>query len=140
MAIARRVGLQQLSIGPEERMRSVELADRDLVGDQSAEAVVWKPCVQVKGRRLDLEYVQPGTAEPGALATVATKLPLRLSATMEAASPSESLATVFDVERGIVGVYGVGDEIRAGEEVEAVADIAVAPNQCGCQHLLEFRA
>lgn len=63
---------------------------------------------------------QGGTAEPGALATVATKLPLRLSATMEAASPSESLATVFDVERGIVGVYGVGDEIRAGVVVTAV--------------------
>ncbi len=66
------------------------------------------------------ELLAQGGPASGGLATVPTKLPLRLSATMEAESPSASLATIYDVERGVVGVYGVGDEIRAGVVVTAV--------------------
>jgi general secretion pathway protein C len=43
-----------------------------------------------------------------------SKLPLRLQATMEAENPAQSLATIYDVERNIVGIYGRGDVIRPG--------------------------
>src|SRR5260370_15680816 len=36
-------------------MRAVEIADRDLVGDDAAKTLARKPDVQMKGRRLDLE-------------------------------------------------------------------------------------
>src|ERR1700730_10356807 len=46
---------QQLAVAPKERMRAVELADREMVRDHAAETSVWKPAVEMKGRRLDLE-------------------------------------------------------------------------------------
>lgn len=66
------------------------------------------------------ELLAQGGPSDAALGHVATRLPLRLSATMEAASPSASLATVYDVERGVVGVFGVGDAIRANVVVTAI--------------------
>src|ERR1700722_5684145 len=36
-------------------MRPVEIADRDLMGDDAAEPFPWKPGMEMKGRRLDLE-------------------------------------------------------------------------------------
>ena len=56
-------------------------------------------------------------AEGGApvlASAVQSALPLRLNATMEAIDPAHSLATIDDLERGIVGVYAAGDEIRPG--------------------------
>ncbi len=61
-----------------------------------------------------------GPAAPGVVA-VATRLPLRLHATMEAAYSADSLATIFDVERSIVGVYGLGDTLRPGVVITGVA-------------------
>ncbi|MBC7976890.1 MAG: hypothetical protein H7138_18090, partial [Myxococcales bacterium] len=49
-----------------------------------------------------------------------SKLPLRLQATMEAENPEQSLATIYDVERNIVGIYGRGDEIRPGVTLASV--------------------
>ncbi|MBX7079143.1 MAG: PDZ domain-containing protein [Nannocystaceae bacterium] len=66
------------------------------------------------------ELLAQGGPSDAALGHVATRLPLRLSATMEAASPSASLATVYDVERGVVGVFGVGDAIRPNVVVTAI--------------------
>src|SRR6266700_6115628 len=36
-------------------MRAVERADRDLMGDDVAEALAFEPCMEMEGRRLDLE-------------------------------------------------------------------------------------
>lgn len=36
-------------------MRTLELPDRHLMGDDVAQAFIRKPAVQMKGRRLDLE-------------------------------------------------------------------------------------
>lgn len=63
---------------------------------------------------------QGGTAAPSA-AVVATRLPLRLHVTMEAERAENSLATIYDVERNVVGVYGVGDALREGVIVLAVS-------------------
>ncbi len=49
-----------------------------------------------------------------------TQLPLELQATMEAEDPTQSLATIYDVERNIVGIYGRGDEIRPGVTLASV--------------------
>src|SRR5271156_3215121 len=46
---------EQFPIGTKERMWSVELADRHLMGHEVAEALARKPSVEVEGRRLDLE-------------------------------------------------------------------------------------
>jgi len=51
---------------------------------------------------------------------VQSALPLRLNATMEAEDPAFSLATIDDLERGIVGVYASGDEIRPGVVLASV--------------------
>jgi type II secretion system protein C len=48
--------------------------------------------------------IQPGETR--------TALPLRLMATMEATDPQYSLATVYDADEGVSGLYGVGDQIR----------------------------
>jgi general secretion pathway protein C len=61
----------------------------------------------------------PGASLPAA--TIATRLPLRLHVTMEAERPEHSLATIYDLERNVVGVYGVGDALREGVTVLAVS-------------------
>ncbi len=48
-------------------------------------------------------------------------LPLLLSATMEAEDPSSSLATVKLTDRGIAGLFGVGDELMPGVTLVAIA-------------------
>ncbi|HWB74077.1 MAG TPA: type II secretion system protein GspC [Nannocystaceae bacterium] len=60
-----------------------------------------------------------GEPSPVALAPI-TKLPLELQATMEAENPANSLATIYDNERNIVGIYGRGDEIRPGVTLASV--------------------
>lgn len=66
----------------------------------------------------------PVTTEPGmppsAVLASASPLPLRLNATMESVDPAHSLATIDDVELGIVGVYMTGDEIRPGVVLASV--------------------
>ncbi|MBC8068891.1 MAG: hypothetical protein IAG13_11205 [Deltaproteobacteria bacterium] len=56
--------------------------------------------------------VQPGE--------VRSSLPLRLQATMESSDPELSLATVYDVESNVVGLFGIDDVIRPGVVVTAV--------------------
>ncbi len=59
--------------------------------------------------------------EPGQVDLVSARrsqLPLVVAATMEAADPSRSLATLVDTVRGLGGLYGVGD--RLGPEIEIV--------------------
>src|ERR1700686_4417332 len=46
---------QQLAVGPKKRMRSVKIADRNLMGNEAAKSLAGKPVVEIKGRRLDLE-------------------------------------------------------------------------------------
>lgn len=48
-------------------------------------------------------------------------LPLLLSATMESEDPSYSLATIKLTDRGIAGLFGVGDELMPGVTVVAIA-------------------
>jgi general secretion pathway protein C len=62
---------------------------------------------------------EPGAPPSAALAS-ASPLPLRLNATMEALDPARSLATIDDLELGIVGVYMTGDEIRPGVVLASV--------------------
>lgn len=61
-----------------------------------------------------------GPAGTAPVAAAPTRLPLRLHATMEAELASNSLATIYDTERGVVGVYGTGDTLRPGVVIEAV--------------------
>jgi hypothetical protein len=56
--------------------------------------------------------IQPGEVRSG--------LPLRLQATMESSDPELSLATVYDVDSGAVGLFGIDDVIRAGVVVTGV--------------------
>lgn len=51
---------------------------------------------------------------------VKSSLPLHLMATMEAAEPRHSLATVYDAQGGTTGIYGVGDELRPSVVVVGV--------------------
>ena len=46
---------EQLSVRPKERMRPVEIADRNLMGNHAAKSLARKPGVEMKCRRLDLE-------------------------------------------------------------------------------------
>lgn len=52
-------GLKQLHVQPEERMRSVKIADRNLMGDHAAESNSRKPSMEMKRRGLDLERWLP---------------------------------------------------------------------------------
>jgi hypothetical protein len=56
--------------------------------------------------------IQPGEVRSG--------LPLRLQATMESSDPELSLATVYDVESNVVGLFGIDDVIRPGVVVTGV--------------------
>lgn len=56
--------------------------------------------------------IQPGETK--------SKLPLRLMATMEAEDPEYSFATILDEQEGIAGLYGRGDQIRAGVVVTGI--------------------
>ena len=47
--------VDQLAVRPEERMGSVEISDRNLMGHDGSEAVPRKPGMEMKGWRLDLE-------------------------------------------------------------------------------------
>ena len=46
---------EQLSVRPKERMRPVEIADRNVMGNHAAKSLARKPGVEMKCRRLDLE-------------------------------------------------------------------------------------
>ena len=46
---------KQLAVGSKERMRPVEIADRNLMRNDAAESLARKPGVEMKCRRLDLE-------------------------------------------------------------------------------------
>lgn len=65
------------------------------------------------------EILAQGPADPGTPA-VATRLPLRLHATMESDRASDSLATIYDTERTIVGVFAIGDTVRPGATLASV--------------------
>ncbi len=67
----------------------------------------------------EVPVTEPGVP-PSAVLASASPLPLRLNATMEALDPTRSLATIDDLERGIVGVYMTGDEIRPGVVLASV--------------------
>ena len=67
----------------------------------------------------NIAIMADGEPSPLALAPI-TKLPLELQATMEAENPADSLATIYDNERNIVGIYGRGDEIRPGVTLASV--------------------
>lgn len=74
----------------------------------------------------------PGVAGPGGIpgvtgpslgiqpGEVRSSLPLKLMATMEAEDPELSLATVFDADSSVTGLYALGEEIRPGVEVVGV--------------------
>ena len=46
---------KQLAVGSKERMRPVEIADRNLMRNDAAESLARKPGVEMQCRRLDLE-------------------------------------------------------------------------------------
>jgi type II secretion system protein C len=54
-----------------------------------------------------------------------SRLPLRLTATMEAIDPALSLATILDTEAGVSGLFGRGDVVRAGVVVMGVDQTVV---------------
>jgi general secretion pathway protein C len=81
---------------------------------------------------------EPGS--PPSAAAVATALPLRLNATMEAMDPARSLATIDDLERGIVGVYMTGDEIRPGVVLASVEHGRVLVHRGGAVERIDLGA
>lgn len=54
-----------------------------------------------------------------------SRLPLKLTATMESVDPRLSLATIFDTEAGVSGLFGEGDVVRAGVVVMGVDQTVV---------------
>ena len=46
---------KQLAVRSKERMRAVEIPDRNVMGHDAAKSLAGKPGVEVKCRRLDLE-------------------------------------------------------------------------------------
>jgi general secretion pathway protein C len=80
------------------------------------------------------------TAPPSTAQAIATALPLRLNATMEATDPAHSLATIDDLERGIVGVYMTGDEIRPGVVLAAVQHGRVIVHRGGAAERIDLGA
>lgn len=54
-----------------------------------------------------------------------SRLPLRLTATMEAEDPAQSLATILDTEAGVSGLFGRGDLVRAGVVVMSIDQTVV---------------
>jgi general secretion pathway protein C len=76
---------------------------------ESEEAVTSGVPLDADGRPVG---IQPGE--------VKTTLPLRLMATMEADDPQYSLATVYDGDEGVSGLYGVGDAIRPSVSVVGI--------------------
>ncbi len=97
------------------------------------------PSCQPEGAAAPVVLAQ-GPAGPLPAATIATRLPLRLHATMEAERSEHSLATIFDVERGIVGVYAAGDVVRPGASVVSVQQGRVALRTASGIELLELGA
>lgn len=83
--------------------------------------------------------IVPG-APPSVATAIASALPLRLNATMEAVDPALSLATIDDLERGIVGVYMTGDEIRPGVMLASVELGRVLVNRGGSIERIELGA
>jgi len=82
---------------------------------------------------------EPG-APPSAAVAIASALPLRLNATMEAVDPAHSLATIDDLERGIVGVYMTGDEIRPGVVLASVEHGRVLVHRGGAVERIDLGA
>lgn len=93
--------------------RSVATAKRKTADEIQARNIFCPTCVPE-----DAPVIVPGQADAGTPGLrpgeVKTTLPLRLMATMEATDPQYSLATVYDGDAGITGLYGVEDEIRPG--------------------------
>ena len=82
---------------------------------------------------------EPGAPPSSALA-IATALPLRLNATMESDDPARSLVTIDDLERGIVGVYMTGDEIRLGVVLASVQHGRVLVHRGGAVERIDLGA
>lgn len=96
---------------------------RGAFGRQAASATLdaYNPfCPTCEPAKPSPELLAQGGSLPNTPA-VATRLPLRLHVTMEAERPADSLATIYDTERNVVGVYGVGDALREGVTVFAVS-------------------
>jgi general secretion pathway protein C len=83
--------------------------------------------------------VQPG-APPANAVAIASALPLRLNATMESVDPARSLATIDDLELGIVGVYMTGDEIRPGVVLASVEHGRVLVHRGGAVERIDLGA
>lgn len=94
--------------------RSVATAKRKTAENITARNIFCPTCVPEEAAPV----IVPGQADAGTPGLrpgeVKTTLPLRLMATMEATDPVYSLATVYDGDAGITGLYGVEDEIRPG--------------------------
>ena len=65
-------------------------------------------------------------------------LPLVVAATMEAEDPALSLATLVDVERGVGGLFGVGDTLGASIEIVHVAPGVVHIRNAGRLEYIPF--
>lgn len=65
-------------------------------------------------------------------------LPLVVAATMESDDPALSLATLVDVERGVGGLYGVGDALGSDVEIVRVATGVVHIRNAGQLEYIPF--
>lgn len=65
-------------------------------------------------------------------------LPLVVAATMEADDPARSVATLVDVQRGVGGLFGVGDTLGANVEIVHVAAGVVHIRNAGRLEFIPF--
>ncbi|MCA9649073.1 MAG: hypothetical protein H6712_15880 [Myxococcales bacterium] len=87
--------------------------------------------------------IEPGAIDPTNAELAGAQrsaLPLVVAATMESEDPELSVATLVDVERGIGGLYGVGDSPSAGVEVVRVTTGVVHIVNAGRLEYIPFGA
>ncbi len=83
--------------------------------------------------------VEPGTDQPLSGAR-RSQLPLAVAATMESDDPALSIATLVDTERGIGGLFGVGDHLGPQVEIIHVATGVVHIRNAGQLEYIPFDA
>ncbi|MCH9687977.1 MAG: hypothetical protein K0V04_41490 [Deltaproteobacteria bacterium] len=88
----------------------------------------------------DPAVAQTQDADTGLAGAQRSALPLVVAATMESDDPARSLATLIDTQRGIGGLYGVGDALGAQVEIVHVATGVVHIRNAGRLEYIPFDA
>ena len=109
------------SFGSTSSTSSTSISKQKAAGDIKKRNIFCPTCVPVVPEATTATPADPSRTaigiQPG---EVKSKLPLQLMATMEATPAEYSLATVYDAENHVTGLYGLEDQIRPGVVVLGV--------------------